>query len=405
MKWSGGSRGGKAQFLRFGRDEGAATVILFALLLPVLALVVGIAFDYGNASRQRAVAVSTLDAALLAVGRDLSIGAISEKDAPDRVQDVFNELIAQTSLSETKIKSVTTKVDPSTGRIEAEVKGDTETAFGGILGISSIGIGANASVNYNTLTVELAMVLDVTGSMGGSKISDLKSAAKDLVNILIPANGSAKGKVRIALAPYSNSVNTGSYAKQVTGDASRKCVTERDGAGDFDDTPPSAAQFPATWSCPSATITPLTGDRGELTSEINKYSASGATAGHIGIGWGWYMLSPDWNGIWPAASKPAAYGTKDLIKVMVVMTDGEFNTAYVNGNGNSSSQAKTICKKAKKEDVIVYTVAFQAPSSAQKLLKACATSNDHYFNATTGTALKDAFGAIAIAIRNLRLSS
>ena len=71
-----------------------------------------------------------------------------------------------------------------------------------------------------------------------------------------------------------------------------------------------------------------------------------------------------------------------------------------------AKQAKKICKQAKKEDVIIYTVAFQAPTSAQNLLKKCATSSDeHYFNATTGTALKDAFEAIAIQIRNLRLSS
>ena len=406
MTRSGIFSGIRRRLMRLRHDQSGATAILFAVLLPVLALVVGIAIDFGRASKERAVAGATLDATLLAVGRDLSIGAINEDDAPARVSAVFNELIAETSLAGTTINSVTTTVNQAAGRVDATVEGATEAAFGGLVGISSIDIHVNASVNYNTLTVELAMVLDVTGSMSGSKIADLKTAAKDLVNILLPINGSAEGKVRIALAPYSNSVNVGDYAEAVTGSASALCVTERGGTGDFDDTAPSVAQFPTTYSCPSVKITPLSGDRSALTTQIDSYGASGSTAGHIGIGWGWYMLSPDWNSVWPVASRPAAYGTKDLIKVLVVMTDGEFNTWYVNGNGNSSSQAKKICKQAKKEDVIIYTVAFQAPTSAQNLLKKCATSSDeHYFNATTGTALKDAFEAIAIQIRNLRLSS
>ena len=43
------------------------------------------------------------------------------------------------------------------------------------------------------------------------------------------------------------------------------------------------------------------------------------------------MLAPNFASLWPAASQPAAYNTPNLIKVVVLMTDGSFNTVYCNG--------------------------------------------------------------------------
>ncbi|MFN0265082.1 vWA domain-containing protein [Tepidamorphus sp. 3E244] len=386
-------------------NERGAAAIIFALVLPILAMIIGVGIDYGRASKARTVAANTLDAVLLAVGRDLSIGTVTAKDAPARVKTLFGELAAETSLNQTVITAINTTADDANGLLKATVKGDSHAAFGGLFGINDVAFNVDASVNYNMLTVELSMVLDVTGSMSGSKIADLKTAAKDLIELLMPDDGVGTDKVRIALAPYANSVNVGDYAYVATGNKNTPCVIERDNKGKFDDKPPSVAPFSVTWSCPGSKIQPLTNSRKTLVDQINDYGASGMTAGHIGIAWGWYMLSPEWSAVWPTKSKPEPYKTANLLKVLIVMTDGEFNTWYVN-NGSSTKQAEKLCKRAKKEDIVVYAVAFKAPPTAQTLLKDCATtSTDHYFNATTGEALKDAFGAIAIQIRNLRLTS
>ncbi|MCB1474107.1 MAG: VWA domain-containing protein [Rhodobiaceae bacterium] len=391
---------------RLLRDTSGAVAILFAMLVPALLIVVGIGIDYGRASSARSTVASVLDAALLSAGRELSVGTLAEADVQSRVSSVFGELLAETSISGATIQAVTATLDKTNGRVQGNVTGISDTSFGGLVGLSTLDFSVNASVNYNTLTVELSMVLDVTGSMGGQKIADLKSAAKGVVQILLPEDGSTSDKVRMALAPYNHSVNVGAFAASITGDAAKQCVVERDGLGDFDDTPPKLAPFQTTVACPAVTIAPLTSNRTALIGGIDSYTAGGSTAGHLGIAWGWYLLSPRWNDVWPSTAKPAAYGTKDLIKVMILMTDGQFNTWYVNGNGASGAQAKKVCKEAKDKGVIIYSVAFQAPASAQNLLKKCATSEtQHYFNATTGEALKNAFEAIAIEIRNLRLSS
>ena len=86
------------------------------------------------------------------------------------------------------------------------------------------------------------------------------------------------------------------------------------------------------------------------------------------------------------------------------MTDGEFNTQYVDANGNSATQARQLCANMD-PDVIVYSVAFMSPPAAEALLRECATSGEHFFVASNGGALRAAFEQIARSINNLRLTN
>ena len=276
-----------------------------------------------------------------------------------------------------------------------------------VQGFEEAAIGVDSAVNADQQDIELAMALDVTGSMSGSKIADLRTAATDLVDILMPSGGTPN-KVRIAIAPYSASVNAGVYAATVTHGASANgCVHERGGAQAFTD----AAPGPSTWLgfthglyCPSAEVIPLTDDPDALKHTISRLSAGGSTAGHIGTAWADYLISPRWAGIWPASSAPVAYNDGKTLKAIVLMTDGEFNTWYVNANGDSGVQARKVCAEMKKNNVTVYTIGFMSPPEAQDLLKECASSENHFFNAENGNELRSAFIEIAQHLNNLRLT-
>lgn len=67
-----------------------------------------------------------------------------------------------------------------------------------------------------------------------------------------------------------------------------------------------------------------------------------------------------------------------------------------------NTQLQTACTAAKNEGVLVYGIAFEAPSNGQTQIAACATSPSHYFNAT-GLQIQTAFRAIANNISQLRL--
>lgn len=211
------------------------------------------------------------------------------------------------------------------------------------------------------------------------------------------------------------------------------CVTERTGTYAYTDTAPGTAlvgaNYPSTSNtCPTATIMPLSTDRTALKAQINSYVAAGSTAGQIGVEWGWYMVSPSFASLWPVASQPAAYTKPDLLKVVVIMTDGEFNSPYCQGviaknagsgsgdtadkincnatNGQGAAQALETCKAMKAAGVVVYTVGLgiAAGGEAETLLKNCATSSSHLYLPSGGGALKDAFSAIGRDIMKLRLS-
>ena len=74
------------------------------------------------------------------------------------------------------------------------------------------------------------------------------------------------------------------------------------------------------------------------------------------------------------------------------------------GTSAKNTRTQTICDAAKSQQIVVYTIGFEAPSSGQAVLANCASSVSHYFNVVGGAELGDAFSAIASSIRKLRLT-
>ena len=181
--------------------------------------------------------------------------------------------------------------------------------------------------------------------------------------------------------------------------------------------------------CVNQVIQPLTTDKTVLHALANSLTAQGSTAGHLGLAWGWYMISPNFGYLWPTASQPASYSASNLVKAEILMTDGDFNSAYCNGviaadsgsgsgsdsdhincnatNGSSISQATTLCANIKAQShTTLYTVGFDLGSntSALTFLQNCASETSDFFRADTGTDLTNAFKSIAQNLNSLRLS-
>lgn len=176
-------------------------------------------------------------------------------------------------------------------------------------------------------------------------------------------------------------------------------------------------------------VTPLTASKTRLNTAIDDLDVIGSTAGQIGVGWGWYMLSPNFASVWDkeVANQPLAYGTPELAKVLVLMTDGEFNTAHCNGVISNSyaysstgsaernscnpgrtpfQQAEGMCAAIKASGIMIFTVGLQLNTAeySDDFLLACATSPAHAHLASDNDELKAAFKSIATSISKLRLS-
>ena len=210
------------------------------------------------------------------------------------------------------------------------------------------------------------------------------------------------------------------------------CVTERTGSQAYTDAAPSTARvgrnYPGSSNpCLSDTILPLSNDRATLKNRIDAFSAEGSTAGHIGIAWGWYMVSPSFNALWPSGAA-APYNAAETLKAVVIMTDGEFNTPYCNGvisrdagsgsgsnaskidcastNGSPFAQGRALCDGMKARNVVVYTVGFQLAEGgeAASLMRYCASTPGNFFLPASGGDLSEAFAAIGRDITQLRIS-
>src|SRR5262249_10924205 len=89
--------------------------------------------------------------------------------------------------------------------------------------------------------------------------------------------------------------------------------------------------------CPQQ-ITPMTANSATILSGINSMKPLGDTQINIGLAWGWRLLSPNWQGQWAdnemaTNSLPLAYDTPNMVKVVILMTDG---TNYIGPGGYSA---------------------------------------------------------------------
>lgn len=451
----------------FVSDERGSILITFAFALVVLIFCVGAAIDYSRALDMESRMANALDSATLTTTRDLSFGEIAEDEVVAHLQALYQALAISSGLNEDDIVMPTVSYNRETGVVSASAPLRADTAFLGLAGIEKFDIDIAASAVYSKKEVELVVVVDVTGSMRGSRITALKDAAYELIDILLPADQETETPIRIGIVPYSEGINAGPVSRSmfehypdellemlpseerdlaegylnrdINGDGQISdllqrvggplsasggvCFTEKD-RGVINDIAPNTASnvlgVSTQASCPSTQIQPLTDDRNQLNSTISRFSTGGWTAGQTGINFGWYMLSPKWNDFWSGHQGPVKeYDDKDVMKVIIVMTDGSFNTYFDNRSGNqrfpnqreyrhtsrSENRAKTACRGLEADGVRIFSVAFQAPGRAKRLMQDCASANGGYYDAASSAALTEAFKSIAEVIRSLHLNS
>ena len=347
-----------------------------------------------------------LDAAALSGARALEDASQTDAD----IIEIASETLAANLLTGPRdviCGDADVLIGREAGTVKVAAACELVTTMGGIAGVEKVALGGSATARAAITKLDIALMLDVSGSMAGSKLEDLKTSAKDAIDILI--SDKSGDRVRIGFNTYSTSVNPGAYASSIFDPHLKvvpKCVSERSGMAAWTDDAPGNNRWLGTQAtqCPTSSIMPLTSDASALKTQIDSFVANGYTAGHIGVAWAWYLISPEWASVWPSASKPHEYDEPNSIKAVILMTDGEFNTEYAKSQGKSDKQARTLCDKMRDEDVLVYAIAFDAPGSARKTLRECAGDKARFFEADNGDELNSAYRNIASQLSNLTLT-
>ena len=326
----------------------------------------------------------------------------------------------------------------------------------GILGHGEQTVSVSSTTpNVEFGGVDVSLVLDVTGSMKGSKLVDLKNSVNGFLDEFAEFNTD----VRVAVVPFSQYVNakadgntpvwidndlegtdfssitdpvpiidptTGTEVPTIT-KLWDGCVGSR--LAPFNVLPEyGGSRFPAVYDdginsgpagdltryyCPEPLL-PLTDKFSTVRAKVNGLTAAGRTSIPPGLMCGWRTLD---------SRLPLVNVTtgKARRKILVLMTDGgntiiqtpgeayHWDNKKVLGNDvkdRADDRTRDICDTINlTTDITIYSIAFDINSpEVIDLVKGCATQPEFFFNADDdGSSLEQAFLSISEGLTKIRL--
>ena len=211
----------KSFFGNVSRDESGNVAMLFGLTSVIVVTLVGGAVDYGRWLSARNQTQTAIDSALLAAGRTAQTTYGDATKAVLSATSYYNQMKSTITVNDTinfvSVNSATTFQARGTAYIK--------TPFLTLVGIPQLPVlqlgdvkqaeSTNAVGGNSGTNIEVSMMLDTTGSMAGQKLIDMKTAAKDLIDIVVWSDQSQYTS-KVALAPFSAVVNVGDYFQPVT---------------------------------------------------------------------------------------------------------------------------------------------------------------------------------------------
>lgn len=201
-----------AKLMAYIRQTHGAIAVMFALMIPVMVGAAGMALDFSMAYLVQQRLNQAIDAAAIAA----AASATDPDEIEARVQDFFDANYPPEKLGITFDPVVTVDGD------HVYVSGNAyyETIFLRILGVDQLDVDADTTVKREVRGLEVALVMDNTGSMASNNnIDALITAAKSFVNIIFDRTSDAS-YIRVGLVPYSNTVRVGRYGLGLKPDGS-----------------------------------------------------------------------------------------------------------------------------------------------------------------------------------------
>ncbi|WP_168219871.1 pilus assembly protein TadG-related protein [Pseudotabrizicola formosa] len=346
---------------RFIRDEDGHIIAFTVVMLTLMMTVAGIGVDIIHFETVRTKQQQTLDRATLAAA-----SLTQELDAEDVVRDYF----AKAGLADNlKLVQYERTFNGSTVRAEAET--ELTPIFMNLYDLtdSTKLLAAGVSQAEQRINnIEIMLVLDVSGSMSGTKLTNLKSAANEFIDTVLDQD--FENRVSIGIVPYNGQVNLPQYMQNMfnaqddhgvnnvncfdlpastyssLGLSRTAAMPVTAHADTFSSTAggyisPTDSDYavvePGNRWCPPSTVNVIrapTNNKAQLKSHISNLTAIGATSINAGMKWGMALLDPSANSLYTGmvaagqtpsyfGDRPFAYNAEDAMKIIVLMTDGE----------------------------------------------------------------------------------
>lgn len=423
-------------------DQRGAVLPLVGLSLAILVLVSGFAIDYTRAQIVKERLQWAVDAGALAGAKFASSGDI--KDVRREARDYFRANFPVGYMNTRGGNIRAQRIGTVSGRgegIRFTVSNITmENHFIDFLGINDIKVTASADVNTLPISpLDVVLSVDVSGSMNwkdgdascmggsslpshcvlegpnqpkpGSRMYNAIPYMKKLVDTLAGPN------TRFGLVPWDQKVNISRAFARTAGRGNSPLAsdTRNNLSRVFKGNANASIDYPwrTNWANPPIErMTYLTGSKSKIKGAIGRLRGRGGTDGSLGMLWANRMFKNNNFGGWRGWRAPADN------KVIVFITDG-LNTRffetpeteatklgyYVDRTNNSNARMRKYCRDAKKEDILIFTIAYNQPNAmVRNLLKDCATIPSYFFKASSSRALRDHLKTIGESMMTMRLT-
>ncbi|MEO0398413.1 MAG: pilus assembly protein TadG-related protein [Pseudomonadota bacterium] len=419
----------KPKTLCFGTDSRGNIAMLFGLMVIPMVIAVGMAVDmsrtvYYKSALQEAADAAAIRAVLAArEGESLSVQA----------EKMFLANVPFKSDLESYDFSATA---PAEGTVSVTVDAVVKPVFMQIADILPMNVSVTAEAAFGTSgPLEMAFVLDVTGSMGFNGAREVaEGEISDLLETIYGGQAT-NDNVFLSFVPYSDRVSIGTSRASWLSSAApagwKGCVEPRVEAisgfpfaeTDEDPTPlaftptdPSAMTgipgYNITYQCKDAIVGP-THARAEIDTILSSYRKGGTGRQDLGLAWAWRILSPKWRGLWGPADYPADYGVRR--KIAAFITDGrsmmyckevnstaptvppEIAPCQNELSNEGFAHIENLCERMKDAGVEIHVLYVNGVSRGAPYMERCA-SDDAYYNATTLDSVEDAFADIKVSI-------
>ncbi len=414
------------------RDQNGSVGMMTGLMMVVLVPSVMAAVDLTNVTATKEKVQNRLDSAVIAAAQFEDLVDANDSGEMQKRGEAFLMNALRGAGIDVTNASATFTFDEQANVLNATVEFDAPSLFvGDVLMMGRVNV-VSSIVPKEPVELEIALSLDVSGSMGWSLTSDtpaavgqrridvLNQGVASLINVI---EEKPLVEARISVVPYSSSVNLSSINAMDSGGASTAASgtvvgntdwavenVESTGTGELKiDSIKSGRGKGKTVKTanigqPQTSVLPLT-EAEDVASFVRKIVPAGATAGHIGAEWALYSLLPDWQDTWNHEEPPAEFDDKAR-KVMLIMTDGDFTITHTPGMTIEDAYAvfQDICKQARDAGIAVYAVGLRSSAKTDAELSRCTGATDKYFPVDDAAGLVTAFEKIGNEATKLRIS-
>ena len=185
----------RAHLRRARLDTAGGIAMTFAIAMIPLFGMGALAIDYAQLMRTRSALQTALDSALMAATIDKTA---YQRDSAAALQVFFDKNWHGKFGTSTPISKINLE---EAEKIHASAKVDLPAGFSGVFGFTKFTVEVNSTTQFGMGNTEVALAVDNTGSMAGTKLTNLIDSAKVMVDEAY-ALPSAATKIKFGIVPF-----------------------------------------------------------------------------------------------------------------------------------------------------------------------------------------------------------